>query len=90
MCILSEKQVETELIGNTTGHVDDGKANCCDPERTSPVHQIWARDLSSGAPGGGALLGEQGCTREGAGSCAKRAARGGAHGARGSRPAWPA
>lgn len=50
MCILTKKQAETGLIGNTTGHADGGKANCFDPERTSPVHQIWARDLSSGAP----------------------------------------
>lgn len=69
MCVLSRNKSrrKLKLIGNTTGHVDCSKANCFDPERTSPVHQIGL-EISPQAPQGvGALLGEQGRTREGAG-----------------------
>lgn len=40
-----------------------------DPECTSPVHQIWARDLSSGAPGQGSARcwGSRGARGRGAG-----------------------
>lgn len=80
-CVLSKKQAGTELIGNTTGHVDGGQGKLL----RSGVHITSPPDLGSRSllrPSRGrrvALLGEQGCTREGGWQAVNSAAQNGRH-----------
>lgn len=80
MCLVGkQKQTKTEAdwkYDRSCG-LQQGKVLRSGVHITSPPD--WARDLSSGAPGVGALLGEQGCTREGGWQAVTSAAQNGRH-----------